>query len=240
MKVKICPECSKHNLEDAWNCVDCGRTLSMKTLADMESHQTYGGPLEYFPQLSNISTYFHEDVAELLDTTRRRDESIVLGANITQPSTGAPFRFGYVILTSQRFICVLFECELKKGKIDSIDRILGPLCIILGINATYAPDYSPTWRLKRAYREWGSSPTSISQIVVLESLSAPLTPKEEASRIVIIHKLKDVVSENLKWAGGLSSLTIELRWSRDLTVSFYSPHEAKDIYKSLKALKSNK
>ena len=237
MKVKICPECSKHNLENAWNCVDCGRTLSMKTLVDAESHQTYGGPLEYFPQLSNISTYFHEDVAELLDTTRRRDESIIHGANITQLSTGAPFRFGYVILTSQRFICVLFECELKRDKIDSIDRVLEPISLILGIDATFK---SPPWLPKRAYREWGSSPTSISQVVVLESLSAPLTPKEEASRIVIIHKLKDVVSENLKWVGGLSSLTIELRWSRDLTVSFYSPHEAKDIYKSLKALKSNK
>lgn len=231
MKVKVCPECGKHNMEDTWNCGDCGSTLSMKTLVDTESHHINDGPLVYFPELSNISTFLHEDVAEFLDITRQRDESIIRGANITQPSGGAPFRFGYVILTSQRFICVLFESELKRDKIDTIDRVLEPLSIIFGIHAFF---YHPPWLPKRAYRVMSSSPTSRSGVVVLESLSAPLTPKEEASRVVIIHKLKDLVSVNLRWVGGLLSLKMELRWSRDLTVSFYSPHEAKDIYKSLK------
>jgi hypothetical protein len=36
MKVRICPNCGKHNPEDTWNCANCGETLSMNTLADVE------------------------------------------------------------------------------------------------------------------------------------------------------------------------------------------------------------
>lgn len=35
MKVRVCPKCGKHNLEDAWYCLDCGETLSIKTIADV-------------------------------------------------------------------------------------------------------------------------------------------------------------------------------------------------------------
>ena len=38
MKAKVCPECGKHNLENAWSCVDCGHTLSIKTLVEIESY----------------------------------------------------------------------------------------------------------------------------------------------------------------------------------------------------------
>lgn len=34
MNIRICPKCGKHNPESAWSCVDCGETLSLKTLVD--------------------------------------------------------------------------------------------------------------------------------------------------------------------------------------------------------------
>jgi len=40
MKIKICPKCGKQNDENAWNCVDCGETLSINTLIDIEYLQT--------------------------------------------------------------------------------------------------------------------------------------------------------------------------------------------------------
>jgi len=39
MKVRVCPKCGKHNSENAWSCLNCGETLSTKTLMDTDSSQ---------------------------------------------------------------------------------------------------------------------------------------------------------------------------------------------------------
>ena len=39
MKVRVCPKCGKHNLENAWSCTNCGESLSINTLIDAESSQ---------------------------------------------------------------------------------------------------------------------------------------------------------------------------------------------------------
>lgn len=39
MIVRVCPNCGKHNAEKGVNCIDCGTTLSIKTLMDTESGQ---------------------------------------------------------------------------------------------------------------------------------------------------------------------------------------------------------
>ena len=36
MKVRVCPKCGKHNLEDAWLCIECGETLSLNTLTEVD------------------------------------------------------------------------------------------------------------------------------------------------------------------------------------------------------------
>ena len=36
MKVKVCPNCGKHNPESAWSCENCGATLSIRTLIDID------------------------------------------------------------------------------------------------------------------------------------------------------------------------------------------------------------
>lgn len=39
MKVRICPDCDTHNPEDAWSCANCGYTLSINTLVDIDQEQ---------------------------------------------------------------------------------------------------------------------------------------------------------------------------------------------------------
>ena len=43
MKVRVCPSCGKHNLENTFNCIDCGETLSVDTLIDIESTNSETG-----------------------------------------------------------------------------------------------------------------------------------------------------------------------------------------------------
>lgn len=44
MKVRICPNCNKQNLENAFNCANCGTTLSVSTLVEVEFSQTEETP----------------------------------------------------------------------------------------------------------------------------------------------------------------------------------------------------
>ena len=37
MKVRVCPQCGKHNSENTFNCIHCGETLSVNTLVDEQS-----------------------------------------------------------------------------------------------------------------------------------------------------------------------------------------------------------
>ncbi len=37
MKAKVCPKCGKQNSADVWNCIDCGETLSINTIVEVDS-----------------------------------------------------------------------------------------------------------------------------------------------------------------------------------------------------------
>ena len=37
MKARICLKCKKHNYPNAWNCVRCGKTLSLKSVVETDS-----------------------------------------------------------------------------------------------------------------------------------------------------------------------------------------------------------
>jgi ribosomal protein L40E len=36
MKIRLCPECGKHNPGDAWNCANCGQALALETIVEMD------------------------------------------------------------------------------------------------------------------------------------------------------------------------------------------------------------
>jgi len=67
MKVRVCPQCGKNNLENAFSCVECGTTLSIKSLLDLESDQ-YSNvkAVAGETRLGEISSYFESDVEETL------------------------------------------------------------------------------------------------------------------------------------------------------------------------------
>ena len=39
-RVRVCPKCGKHNLEDAWHCSECGTVLSIDTLTDEDAAES--------------------------------------------------------------------------------------------------------------------------------------------------------------------------------------------------------
>lgn len=209
MKVRVCPKCGKHNLENAWSCADCGQTLSMNTLVDTGDFQTSQAPIAGKSALSSISPHFHHDVAELLDTIIQGDESVIRGCNITRLSRGAPFTFGYLIATSQRLVCVHFAAETKR----------------FGLRPN-----------RSCLEVWPTRGTRTPALAV-DYPTYPLTPEEKASRKVAIHDLENLVSADLVSIGyteiSLMSLTVRFRQGKETTVTFYAPHEAEETYKLL-------
>ena len=125
-EVRICPRCGKHNLENAWHCIDCGTTLSVKTLMEEEDGQPSMASIAGQRALSNLSAHFEQDVAELLDTALQDDESVVWGGHITQLSRTPPFRFGYLLVTSRQLICVEFESEPVVVDVKDTGVVRGP------------------------------------------------------------------------------------------------------------------
>jgi hypothetical protein len=226
MKVKVCPKCGKHNLENAWSCTDCGQTLSMKTLIDTEDGQPSVVPIAGQPALSNVSLHFEQDVVEILDAIIQGDESVIWGCNITQSARIPPFKFGYLIITSQRLICVRFKSELKREAASSaLSLLLSPL----------------TFLMKEAVRlnVRPKRPLLSPAVPAVNYPSYPLTPDEKASRRVAIHDLENLVSADLasSWYGEirLVSLTVRFRQGKEMIVTFYTPHEAMEAHKLLAA-----
>jgi hypothetical protein len=228
MKVRVCPKCGKQNSESAWHCIDCGTTLSMKTLVDMEDGQPCVVPIAGHRVLSSISPHFEQDVGEILDTALRDDESVVWGCNITQIATTPPFRFGYLLLTSQRLICVQFESEVTRDTVDNgLQLLLNPLRFLMkeigGLNV----------RPRRPCL--GGSPT----VPAVNYPSYPLTPDEKASRSAAAHELEDLVSADLtnNWYGQtlVTNLTAKFQGDRQAAFAFYAPHQAQEAHRLLAA-----
>jgi hypothetical protein len=223
MKVRVCPKCGKHNLENAWHCISCGTTLPLKSLIDAESSQPSADSFAGQPALSSISPYFEQDVAEALRTSMQDDKSIIWGCNVTQPTRIPPktklkgiigrtmglladsLMFGYLIITSQSLICVQFESRFNSRP-----------CLEI----------------------WTTAYTDEPAFAV-DSPKSPLTPEEQASRQVTIYDLKDLVSAHLESIGhgdiSFMQLTASFRKGKTLTVSFYTLEEARAACKPLAA-----
>jgi len=224
MRVKVCPNCGKHNSENAWNCDDCGATLSMKTLVDTDEFQS-----ESEQALSEISTYFKQDVEHILNTIIQSHESIVWGCNIAQL---ASIRFGYLMVTSHRLICVKFDSETEGEAARTVSSFLNPLKTIAkeftGRNVPHP---------KRSSIEVYPSGSTREPLIAVNYPSYPLTPKEEESRKQQIFDLDDLVSANVEEIGysgpRLFRLNATFKKDKKMTVTFYTHHHFEKMEKLL-------
>lgn len=226
MKARICPECGKHNPENAFNCVACGATLSIKTLVDTESRQFENiKPVAGLYELVNISPNFETDVIDLLKRVNRDFENIVWGCNVTQATRNGEFSFGYLIFTSQRVIKVAFKPITERKKTESIFALLeNPVNFIT--NELFGMYTGP----KRQFFEVWPTRNSRKPFLAIAPPQYPLTPAEMASRNEISYALDQVKSCQLESIGYQDTILIDLRVlfqpNAELTATFYSLHEA--------------
>ena len=226
MKVRVCPKCGKHNLEDAWSCVDCGETLSMNTLVDTESGQSLSQtPIAGHTTLSEISPHFEQDVIETLKTTVQIDESVLWGCNFAKPSKTLPFIFGYFIITSRQLILAQFRSDIRKDKTAGVDLVLNPLKFL-------AKELLDTY-------EKSTHPWTAMELLNIPYPSQPLTSTEKSSREVMTVNLKNVSSARIiqSWhkENLINSLVFGFEKSNEVTITFYSPHQAEKAYQVLTA-----
>jgi len=224
MKVKVCPECGKHNSESAWSCDDCGTTLSMKTLIDTEDIQSEGQQV-----LSEISSHFKQDVENVLETDIQSHETVVYGCNITELGS---MHFGYLLITSHRLICVKFSSETKRSATRTgVSLLSGVLTsAVREISGANVDSRRPILKV---------FPSEISRnpLIAVDYPKTPLTSQEDDSRFAIIHDLKDLVSANIEEIGytepRLTRLNAKFEGDKKLTVTFYAPHHFEKVKKLL-------
>lgn len=227
MHVRVCPKCGKHNLQDAWSCVDCNETLSIKTVMDTETGQWLSlAPIAGHVALSEISTHFEPDVVATLRSAVRIDESIIWGCNFAQLAKSPPFIFGYLMITSRQMICAQFASDIRRDRATSATAfLLNPLHFFIR-------------ELFGAYAE-SAHPLS-AELLTLPYPSRPLTSTEKNSRKIIAYNLEQLLSVRTapNWLGNdlLTSLVFSFDQNDEWTIILYSPHQAKKIHQVLNTL----
>ena len=228
MKVRVCPDCGTHNPENAWSCADCGTTLSVDALIDIESGSPmHASPFAGHANLSEVSTYFEADVKETIQQHIRIDDSMKWGCNYARISKNPPYIFGYLIITSRNFIQVEFKSDTST-KLE--DLLFGQI-----------PETPPVRHQKKMDAAPGldepfgidSSKVSTRPWVAVGLLKVPypgqpLTQNELNTRRVRIKALKELAAVRCdsNWFNEhlIKSLVVLFRGEDEDTLIFYSPH----------------
>lgn len=214
MKVRVCPKCGKHNDESAFSCIDCGTTLSLKTLVDLDSGKFLNvKPIAGYTELADISPYFEEDVEDIIRRTISFGERIVWGCNIAHLAqaggispllpgimvvSGKALLFGYAIITDQRLITVYFTSDPERSRLE-------------------------VW----------TSHNSLKPIFAVGQPGFELSSKEKLSRQVTSHPFSDLASIRMESKGikdiSLASLIIGLKQGQESSITFYGIHDAEKV-----------
>lgn len=129
-KVRICPNCERHNPPDSWNCIDCGRTLSIKSIVNADDflfdrssqEEKHAKPEAQSEQLSiqqELENYFDEHEATLKRVRKVEVAPIV-------------FMFSFIVL----ILILVFSLDL----IESLLCLIIPLIEFLVIFTTFSED----------------------------------------------------------------------------------------------------
>jgi hypothetical protein len=228
MKVRVCPNCGKHNLENAWHCIDCQETLSLKTLMDTNGEQfLHVTPIAGHITLSEMSVHFEQDVLESVKNYVRNSEEIIWGCNIAVVSRRPPFLFGYLIITSHQLILVFFKSDLKRDKTSSL------------LQALIAPLYSYLKELFGGYYQ-STHPWTAVGLLTVPYPNQPLTSSEKNTRKIITHQLEDlksvrprsdIISKNPTFL--INTLVLSLKDGKEFVITFYSAHEGEKAHQML-------
>jgi hypothetical protein len=226
MKVRVCPKCGKHNNANAFNCTDCGTTLSMKTLVDLDSGKLLNvKPIAGYTELADISPYFEQDVDDMIKHAIPFNEKILWGCSITHlPSLPLlkhitlGFLFGYVLITDQRLVCVYFASDMVYRKpVFRLQKILN--------------------EPKRSYLHVFTTPNSLKPMYVIGLPGYELSIDEKRSQQISICLLSDLESIRMELTGSgdvsLSSLIIKLRQGDETSITFLGIHQAEKAHKLL-------
>jgi hypothetical protein len=238
MKIKLCPECGKHNTESAWSCVDCGKTLSLKTLIDTEAQEATLGTYADQYELSQLSPRYLQDAMEILDIALRYEEEDIIRCF----EFDTPHNFGYIILTSHQLIHVNFAHVIQTDNDDFglisfvsmffnlvLVRFLGFITYLISYAFVMIVDIlSSILRRRTQAAHLRLSP---------KPKPGQLSNAEQASRQAWVYNLADLESIDLAEKVQLNTCFMTLKAEFDkmdaLSVTFNHPDTAWELYNSL-------
>lgn len=232
MKVRVCPNCGKHNPENIVNCNDCGTTLSMKTLVDIEEggkQNRVGGR----SLLTNTSPYFEQDLTDILKTVKTGFEEVVWGNNFTQVAEKPPYNFGFFIITSWRLICVYFTAEINIDlpKRTYLDLGESSRAKSVGANIIWLLF---GWLIALIAKR-------LQHKLAVNYPTTELTQKEKISRTMAVYDLKNLVSKDLlsTWYGDVQLKSVVARFlpKDEVTLTFIDTDMAEKAYALIKTNK---
>ena len=192
----------------------------MNTLIDTDNI-----PSDSVQALAEISPYFKQDLENVLNKVIQGYESVIFGCNITQLES---FRFGYLLITSHRLICVKFNSDTKR------DAARTGLSLFFGAFTFFAREISEdNVDSKRSTLKIFPGRGSRFPLIAVDYPKFPLTSTEEDSRLFIVHDLKNLVSADIEEIGytepRLTRLNVKFEGDKELTVTFYAPHHFEKV-----------
>ena len=193
MKVRICPKCGRHNPENSWSCEDCGETLPMNTLFDPDKKVTKEEII-----FGQLSPHFKENVDSILKEKMVAGEELLWACNIVFPSYSPPYKFGYLLITSEKAIVAKFSVDLRASgnkMARAASMILNPLGFVAKeVSGKATPP-------KRSHQPVWLSEGSNRPMIAVNHPSAALSENELKSLAVSSYQLKDLVSYEFKHLG---------------------------------------
>lgn len=249
MKIRLCPKCGKQNEMNAWNCVDCGATLSMNTLVELENTRTSTGKIKICPKCgkqNDMNTWNCTDCGATLSVN-----TLVNSENIQSKQLELAYQ------RTLGNVSPYFQNDILNNIFESLQA---DEKIIRGFDICLPSSSTPFWfgymvvtsqRLISVYFQAdthfslleGNTPqrsftrfgTRSDGETLIDRLDAPLTSKEKNSRDAIILSLGDLSSIEL-----IQDVVLNTKFRKHdgmslvpYSIRFYFNDEAYEIYNLL-------
>ncbi len=221
-----CENCGGYNSPRQTKCLGCNHPRDKVVLTQSQDISFRKRPDRILsdPLLSRISPFFDEDIIRILDTTVQDREHIIWSGNIAKFGGSSLYdpiiRFGYQIITSDRFISVLFASD------DSYKPLFG------------LPKMRREFLEVRNMKEITGEYVSGFENVVLLPPTYPLSEKERKTRVIHERKLQNLTGEisqrEFRVDGAIVKILVEMGidfYPNDtLWVIYFGRQDAQEVY----------